>query len=241
MSKLQGIYNQLPLIFEASRQFKDNLASTGHTVGSLLAELQDLFDDPRYKGKYGVWLLHRHFELNTGERMVKRDEHIDDGKSPKNYRTVTEPTADQASNIVAERWSPFGDELEHAYTAEGSNLTPAPDAYFFQEFHRIMVVNNIVGQDNVPRLGICLYPSPEVLEIVDSGYFIVERTNPKDPRRLHVVTAVAKNDSTMTDPDSFVESEWTMSEDWGYRCHHVCQGPTCAKSPPAANVVKKSA
>ncbi|PPR03561.1 hypothetical protein CVT26_006103 [Gymnopilus dilepis] len=186
-----NLYNQLLSIAAASAALESKLASSGIALDTLLEKLRPLFCSDEHKGKYGLWLLHHHFDLDEGERMVKNG-------------AVSQPTQDKSSNIVAERWTGTGDEVEHVYADSlGLNEVPSPppqDAY------------------NIDCLGICSAPSDEELKMFNAGCMFVESCK---QGRKQILTAVSMGDLSL-DGDSVFRTTWSLSSDWRLNCSHSC-------------------
>ena len=207
-------YNQLPRIPAATAAFNSKLASSGITLDTLLDKLRPLFSSAEHNGKYGIWLLHHHFDLEDGERMVKRG-------------LISEPTVDRAANIVAEKWSGGGEELEHAYTSivdngndKAGELPPPPSPEFIRRFQEI-----VGAYDMIDCLGICFAPSQEELEIIHAGYTFLETSN---QGRKHVLAAIPAGDPSLTDGSASVfRTTWSVTSDAGFDCTHSCTRFNC--------------
>ncbi|KIJ37903.1 hypothetical protein M422DRAFT_50228 [Sphaerobolus stellatus SS14] len=87
---LSILYNSLPYVGNGDKGLHRQFDSSGIPLAKLLAELAPLFSDGEKAGKF--WLLHRHFPLYLGERMVGRGD-------------TMEPTTNNSSRIVAKRWN----------------------------------------------------------------------------------------------------------------------------------------
>lgn len=132
-------YNQLLIIDEADSQFKQQLSAAGISREDLFLQLAPLFAKKEQTGKkpYGICLLHRHYLLNDGERMVSSGNSI-------------QPSTDKSPNIVADRWFASGQEFEH--TCAEAPLYDIPS--FLSEFKAINDVHgiNILGVTYIPDL-----------------------------------------------------------------------------------------
>ena len=196
-----NLYNQLPSIAAASAVLESKLASSGIALDTLLEKLRPLFCSDEHKGKYGLWLLHHHFDLDEGERMVKNG-------------AISQPTQDKSSNIVAERWTGTGDEVEHVYANNltSSEVPPPPPQEFIQQFQAI------TSAYNIDCLGICSAPSDEELKMFNAGYMFVESCK---QGRKQILTAVSMGDLSL-DGDSVFRTTWSLSSDWRLNCSHSC-------------------
>ena len=191
-----NLYNRLPSISSASATLHSKLASTNLTLDALLSRLRPLFCSDEYKGKYGIWLVHHHFNLEEGERMVKS-------------AAVTQPTRDRSEKIVAERWSARGEELEHAYHDAGKeldDLPPPPPAEFIRQFQEI------TGAYGIDCLGICYPPSQEEVKTLRGGYMFMETCH---EGRKHVLTPISAGDASLNGA-SVIKTTWSMSDDAGF-------------------------
>ncbi|PPR03560.1 hypothetical protein CVT26_006102 [Gymnopilus dilepis] len=182
-----------------SASLDSKLASSGVTLDILLEKLAPLFCNDEPKGKYGIWLLHHHFDLEQGERMVKKG-------------SISEPTIDQSSNIVAERWSGGGDELEHVYAHNSNDIPLPPSPEFLKQFQEI------ISAYNIDCLGICASPSQDEVELMKAGYAFLETCN---PGRKQILTALPVGDPSLDDA-SVYRAAWSVSDSWRLNCAHFC-------------------
>lgn len=157
----------------------------------LLSELAPVFSNGESPPRYAVWLLHGHFHLKEGERMVSRR----DGG-----RDIMEPTTDTSSRIVPERWNNIGEEIEHRVLADGETAPPHPPCELWNGFRQIM------EKRGIDTLGICYAPDETVLDRLRSGHIFLERTSTDNcPEcRKHVTTL--KFQSMV--PDDTTETSW---------------------------------
>jgi len=198
-------YNSLSSIQKGVGVFDDQLKSSSLTVRTLLDELEPLFLGGDNAGRYGIWILHRHFRLKTGERMVAKG-------------FITEPTTDTSSLIVAERWNAKGEELEHRYVDDTDGVPPAPSPEFMLAFNAIMEAKKI------DCLGVCFAPTTQEMEKLQEGYVFLETTNHHEGGRKHVLNLVPADD-LRTNAETTFQSSWTMSGCGDHRCSHTCQPP----------------
>jgi len=133
-------YNKLPLVNDANRLFEKQLESAGLDRAKLFSRLAPLFFDSESKrsGPYAVWLIHRHFELKPGERMVEAN-------------GSTKPSTESSPNIVPHLWSRTGEAIEFRSVSESdtSTLPPPPSPEFFSKFR------SILDENGIDALGIC--------------------------------------------------------------------------------------
>jgi hypothetical protein len=202
-------YNSLSSIQKGAGVFDDQLKSSGLTVRTLLDELEPLFSGGDNAGRYAIWILHRHFRLETGERMVAKG-------------NITEPTTDISSLIVAERWNAKGEELEHRYVDDTDGVPPAPSPEFMSAFNAIMEAKKI------DCLGVCVAPTTQEMEKLQKGYVFLETTNHHG--RKHVLNLVPADDLRTNGKTTF-KSCWTISGPGDYECSHTCQSPACPVKP----------
>lgn len=138
-------YNQLLSIGEAHCVLRDQLDSAGKALRDLLTDpdITQLFAVGDYAYRFGICILHRHFTLREGERMVVRDSKDEENVS------ITEPQLQEGSeNVYADRWFPDGTEFEHRVVTSGQPIDPPPPA-FLDGFQRIC------ARFNVDILGVC--------------------------------------------------------------------------------------
>ncbi|PPQ90186.1 hypothetical protein CVT25_013316 [Psilocybe cyanescens] len=141
-------YNELPMIWDAHRLLSKQLADDKPgRLDALIEALAPLFLTGDERFKFGICIMHRHFDLKDGERMVTVPETDEENL---NRVAITQPSTDTSSNIVAERWMFDGKEFEHAVVDDPTSITPPSDE-FFEEFRRIC---KSFG-NGVDILGIC--------------------------------------------------------------------------------------
>jgi len=197
-------YNSLPSIQKGTRIFDGQLKSSGLTVRTLLDELEPLLSGGDNAGRYGIWIVHRHFRLETGERMVAKG-------------NITEPTTDPSRTIVAERWNAEGEELEHRYVDDTDGVPPPPSPEFMTEFRAIMEAKKI------DCLGVNFAPTKQEMEKLQEGYVFLETTNQHEGGREHVLNIVPVDDPRFKNEMTF-QSCWTMCGN-GTPCTHNCTAP----------------
>jgi hypothetical protein len=86
-------YNGLPSIEDADTAFVDR--------NNIFTKLAPLFAREEYRGVYDVCLIHHHFDLKPGERMVS-------------HGSISLPTLSSQESqddplIIPERWTAYGD------------------------------------------------------------------------------------------------------------------------------------
>ena len=153
-------YNNLPLVNVADARFKEQLASANLTREQLFYDLAPLFLQSPHTGRYAVSLIHRHYLLKEGERMVTT------GNS-------TKPSTDTSPNIVPDIWFSNGQELEHRFTEDPTSLHPPPPVDFLAKF------KSILASYAIDVLGVCYAPD----KLAD-GYIVVESQGLADRERV---------------------------------------------------------
>ncbi|KAF8965064.1 hypothetical protein BDZ97DRAFT_811940 [Flammula alnicola] len=195
-------YNNLPSIAKGDKLFHDQLKASGFTLDQLLSELAPLFSEGDNAGRYGIWLLHHHFSLTTGERMVARGD-------------ISEPTTDVSSLIVAERWNDEGEELEHRYVDDIDDVPPPPPAEFMKRF------KTIIDARKINALGVCYAPNGRDTEKIKEGYIFLESTN--HGGRKHVMTVVRADDPRLLSGETNFSASWIpMSGHCCSKSSHRC-------------------
>jgi len=186
-------YNQLLSIGEASSRFKHQLESAGLSDSQFFAELAPLFVEEGKLSPYSPCLIHHHFPLKEGERMISYDNH-------------SAPSIDFSPNIVPEFWLNTGEELEHRYVDNPGSTPPPPSADFFSQFKAIL------DKHGIDILGICYSPSVDDLA---PGFSFLETLVTEE--RAHIINHVPKAsiDLATTSP-----SVWTfeVGHSGGTRC-----------------------
>ena len=153
-------YNDLPSIAEADARLEDQLASAGLTRTQFFSKLTPVFLEAPYAGRYAACLIHRHYSLNDGERMVAN------GPS-------TKPSTDTSPNIVGERWASNGEVIEHKFTDDPASYPPPPPAEFFAKF------KSILDAHGIDILGVCYAPSK-----FQDGFLYLESTGSGDREQI---------------------------------------------------------
>jgi hypothetical protein len=124
-------YNGLPSIEDADSAFFDR--------NNIFTKLAPLFAREEYRGVYDVCLIHHHFDLKPGERMVSHGSIS---------LPIPSPSQDDAL-IVPERWTAYGEAFEFRKVELNEELTPPPPASLLEEFRQC------IGEQ-ASILGICL-------------------------------------------------------------------------------------
>jgi len=156
-------YNNLPRVADADALFQKQLASAGITRSQLFLQLAPLFLQDGNAGRYAICLVHHHYDLKAGERMVTT------GLS-------TKPSVDVSVNIVPGSWLNTGEVFEFMFTPSPSTLPPPPSAEFFAKFKSILATNNI------DVLGVCYAPND-----LDDGFMLRESKGDGDRERVLTV------------------------------------------------------
>jgi len=151
-------YNKLPLLNVAINSFNQQLAAAYIDRDALFSQLAQLF----YGTPYAVSLIHRHFLLNSGERMVE------------NNRSV-KPSFDSSPNIVPQIWLRTGQAIEFQYISDPSTIAQPPSPAFFSTF------NSILDRYGVDVLGISYRTDP------GRCYTYLEEDGPGDRERVVVL------------------------------------------------------
>ena len=194
------IYNQLPSISDADKAFQQQLKSSSLTFDMLLSELAPLFSEGENAGRYAIWILHHHFDLKAGERMVEKE-------------NTTKPTTDTSPNIVAERWNAEGEELEYKYVDDINDVPPPPSADFLKRFKAILDVRKI------DALGVCYACNRREIQ---EGYVFMETTNHADSERKHVVTPIRADDPSMKGNIFYTSWQYTSGHQCGWAFTQTC-------------------
>lgn len=164
------LYNSLPLIPAAYDILRQELTDKGIHISNdnpMLSIQNDpavcaLLRNEENQGRFfGIWIIHRHFGLDPGERMVS-------------VGNITKPAAEDPSHI-AERWDQDGNEIEFMQPGadDASNMAPSPD--LVKSFRDLM--RDSFG---VSILGLCRAPSR-----LEPGTVWVETTD--EPSRAQIV------------------------------------------------------
>jgi len=179
-------YNQLLSIGEASSRFEHQLKSAGLTDTQLFAELTPLFADKNTPGPYSPYLIHHHFSLKEGERMVS-------------YGNRSAPSTDTSPNIVPECWLNTGEEIEHRYVHDLGSTPPPPSTDFLSKFKAIL------GKYGIDILGVCYTPRVDVLA---PGFSFLETLMIEE--RAHIINQVP---ASSIDPSTTSPSAWVLGEE----------------------------
>jgi hypothetical protein len=156
-------YNDLPFVSDADARFKEQLASAGLTRKQLLSDLAPLFLEPPYAGRYAACLIHRHYSLKDGERMVTTEH-------------STKPSTDTSAQIVAECWSSSGEEVEHRFIDDTTTLPPPPPVDFLAKY------KSILDSYGIDVLGVCWAPDK-----VADGFIFAEVEGLEDRERVTTI------------------------------------------------------
>jgi len=149
-------YNKLLLVSKAEALFEEQLKSAGIDRAKLFSEFAQLF----FGERYAVYLIHRHYELKPGERMVATDR-------------STKPSTEYSSNIAAHIWSMDGVALEHRHFPDGSTIPERPSDELLSRF------NSILYEAGVDTLGICYFEND-----LKDGDIYQEGDGPGDRERI---------------------------------------------------------
>ncbi|KDR72392.1 hypothetical protein GALMADRAFT_213380 [Galerina marginata CBS 339.88] len=157
---------------------------------------------------YAVFLVHRHYALKNGERMVTTG-------------NTSQPSTD-LNNMAPERWFSTGEHFEHRSTNDGSNLPSPPSDDFLNHFREI------ISEKGIDGLGVALAPDVPSLQ---PGHVFLEQPGKGD--RQQVVTQVP--DSLVESPDIFQSSWVPLDGSATLSCKHNCQN--CYDTTPPLPLV----
>ncbi|EAU81669.2 hypothetical protein CC1G_02685 [Coprinopsis cinerea okayama7 len=131
-------YNALPTLEQANEAF------TPQDRDRILPKLTQLFNTPAYRDTYAFGLVHRHFELKSGEQMVTT-----------NLVTSPEILNPQDPTVVPDRWTADGVAFEYTRLNPGATATPVPSAELLKAFRAIVgpELGRYVGIFTNPKLG----------------------------------------------------------------------------------------
>ena len=157
-------YNELPLVPDAIARFEKQLRAAGLNRTELFSELAPLFlvksAEGTKPGPYAVFLIHRHFELEPGERMVENN-------------NITEPS-NSSLNIVPHIWLPTGQAIEFRRFISESDppLPPPPTLEFISKFR------SFLDKKGINTLGICY------ANTLEPGSYYLEEDGPRYRTRI---------------------------------------------------------
>lgn len=202
----QDRYNALPSHPKANDTFRRQLLrafdandTNGRCEAALKLLLSELYSDvfSRHEGKFLVWLLHGHYELNSDEKMVS--EMRDD-------LDIMEPT-NQLHGVIEENWDFAGNPLEHRRLVDGDIPPTTPSDGLWVDFKRVM------ERRRINSLGVCNFPG---MPGVDDGFVYVETTSYHEAGRSlrrHVLTRTPLDglDTNLT-PTAWIPGPSTIEE-----------------------------
>lgn len=180
-----NLYNKLPLINEAYAILRQELKADPSVSNDKLMlpvlqdpEVRSLFCDgipgENDQGLFDIWIVHRHFALEMGERMVSTG-------------NISTPTP-QDSTHFADRWDLSANEIEFVRVSEGEVSTQrAPSGIFAKAFQELMS-----RKFGVSCLGLCLAPSAKL----PPGFFYLETI---DTKTRSQIVEVLPTSNTVTD------------------------------------------
>jgi len=195
-------YNNLLPVKVANARFAQQLSTANITRKKLFSDLAPLFtDNDGNPLPYGACLLHRHYSLNNGERMVANGNR-------------TSPST-MSDNIVAERWFPNGDEVEHRFTDNPAYLPPPPSADFMASF------STIINAYGIDTLGVCYAPGADELA---PGYVFLEKDGAGDREQITItVTKQSLQDQLKSSEAAWVPTVNPDDHSVILACVHNCQ------------------
>jgi len=199
-------YNKLAFVADADARFKEQLASAGLTREQLFSKLAPLFLESPSAGRYAICLIHHHYSLKDGERMVTIDH-------------STKPSTDTSPQIVAECWSSSGEEVEHRFTDDPTTLPPPPPVDFLAKY------KSILDSHAIDVLGVCYAPDKPA-----DGFISAESDGPGDRER---VTTIIHHSAR---GDNSYDVMWLVTCNSNGLCVVItagcCNGTGC-KTPPS--------
>ncbi|TFK24486.1 hypothetical protein FA15DRAFT_592324 [Coprinopsis marcescibilis] len=145
-------YNNLPSLEDADGGF------TNDDRARLFPDLIRLFSQEAYAGVYAFGLVHRHFELERGERMVTT------AKIP-HEEYITRPEKFPDNTIIADRWTANGQAFEFSRLHAGQEAVPPPPQQLLATFREL------IGSRLERFLGIYLSPNHPDGQIYLDGPF----------------------------------------------------------------------
>ncbi|KAF5321215.1 hypothetical protein D9619_002076 [Psilocybe cf. subviscida] len=224
-------YNKLPSILDAWKAFAktaDRQKKLSDDPSATQVDLmKDILGDDKLKnllqkgpkgenlnqgGLFGFWILHRHYKLKAGERMVSSDKDASLGDDPQQ---------------VAERWgsatndtNPKHTGLEYQLVSKTDADSPkVPSAKFFSEFERHMTRLGAKG-----IFGLCLAPKSTDNKV------LIEKPGTGD--RTQVTLPESDDDDSSTSYQSLWAPSGSSSDTTirsAIRCIHKCLCTTSDK------------
>ncbi|KAF9556119.1 hypothetical protein CPC08DRAFT_105904 [Agrocybe pediades] len=204
-------YNNLLAINEADELLNGQLAAANILRHDFLSLLAALFVGEKLHTYYSPCLLHKHYFLKEGEKMVA------DGNS-------TMPSTEIADDrVVAERWYPNGEEMEYRVGNQNISLPPPPAPDFMDKFKAL------TERYGVDVVGVCHIPPVE--ELTPDSVFL-EITGVRDREQ---VVKMVPCDSLLD--GGVYESCWVVTMEGSgpaSNCRVVCaQGQEGCKPKPS--------
>jgi len=165
-------YNNLPLVSDADTIFDKQLASAGITRNQLFSKLAPLFLEGNNAGRYAACLIHHHYDLKLGERMVNNN------LSTKPLAVGSTESDSPSANIVAQIWLRTGEAVEYRVVPDPSKATlpPPPPPKFFEKFRSLL---DPIG---INILGVC-YADTDL----ENGFILQESDGPGDRERIFTI------------------------------------------------------
>ncbi|KDR72391.1 hypothetical protein GALMADRAFT_213379 [Galerina marginata CBS 339.88] len=195
-------YNNFHPIAAANARFDKQLSYSGITRAELFSELSELFLEGVNAGQYAPCLIHRHYCLNEGERMVTSS-------------NSTRPSRDRSLNIVAERWLKTGEEFEYRFTDNPASLAPPPSIAFMARF------KSIVEENGIDVLGVCYAPTPSELA---PGFVYSETVGQGDREQVLNIVHQSSLQGEKTYQTSWVPTLNPQDQSFTMSCTHNCVG-----------------
>jgi len=191
-------YNKLLPIKDSLALFLKRAKEANLSPEVLLSKIASVFL-PEPAGRYGICLLHNHYHLKAGERVVA-------------HGSVSLPSTVQSDNIVADRWMPNGNQFEHILTNDPTSII-RPSRQLFAAFEKL------TKSYNIDNLGICRGIDTSKL---DPQKIFLESPSHRD--RELITSLVHKRD---VDPNTTGPSEWHLKKDAKgilntLSCNHGC-------------------
>lgn len=202
-------YNQTDLIREANERFEKQLASVHISRAEFFAKLAPLFVEEVNAGRYAACLIHRHYLLTDGERMVTTGD-------------STKPSKDISPNIVPESWLATGEAFEYRYIDNPASLPPPPSADFLAKF------KSITDAYSIDTIGICYTPPVEELA---PGFVFLEVAGTLD--REQVTKAAPVSSLTASSYEAIWITKINSNGQFEMAAKTCCNHGPDVSSPPA--------
>ncbi|KAF5322625.1 hypothetical protein D9619_002074 [Psilocybe cf. subviscida] len=223
-----ALYNRLPLIHDAHNNLRQERRAHLSASGSesdidIIAMSDDELMQPIWRDpdvcallhhdeenphlSFGVWIVHRHFALESGECMVAVD-------------SISKPTPWTPTQIP-ERWDQNGNEIEFMHPGSDEASYTAPSASLMEKFRDLMR-----DRFGVSGLGLC-----RATRRLEPGYVYNETTDAA--RRAQIVEVIRRDEVLADKPGSMIiyPSSWVVTNPGSVsccmECNCTCTGCKC--------------